>query len=58
MMSEATEILDTDFEDDSDYERAGSFESVSCTCHEHVKDTDIHLTVRQQKTKPDNHLFI
>lgn len=29
MMSEATEILDTDFEDDSDYERAGSFESVS-----------------------------
>lgn len=29
MLSDATEILDTDFEDESDYERAGSFESVS-----------------------------
>ncbi|SMY25847.1 unnamed protein product [Zymoseptoria tritici ST99CH_1A5] len=27
MLSEATEIFDTDFEDDSDYQRSGSFES-------------------------------
>jgi hypothetical protein len=28
MASEATEIFDTDFEDESEYQRSGSFESV------------------------------
>jgi hypothetical protein len=38
MMSEATEIFDTDFEDESDYyQRSGSFESVR-RCYFHPRD--------------------
>ena len=59
--SAATEIVDTDFEDESEFEESSakrSFESVSYTGNKvsiHVADT---LTGRQQKTEPNNHLIV
>lgn len=53
MMSEATEIADTDFEDESDYERAGSFESVSVMlsdCLRNVTNTSQYDSRRRSQT--------